>query len=51
MQKDERAFRGHYYWQVLYQTIKGTFLLPVGYPRNRPKRLLPQRLCRADGAD
>jgi hypothetical protein len=39
MQKDERAFRGYYYWQVLYQTTKGTFLLPVGYPRNPPKRL------------
>lgn len=39
MQQDERAFRGYYYWQVLYQTTKGTFLLPVGYPRNRPKRL------------
>lgn len=39
MQKDERAFRGYYYWQVLYQTTKGTFLLPVGYPRNQPKRL------------
>lgn len=39
MQQDERAFRGYYYWQVLYQTTKGTFLLPVGYPRNPPKRL------------
>lgn len=39
MQQDQRAFRGYYYWQVLYQTTKGTFLLPVGYPRNRPKRL------------
>jgi hypothetical protein len=39
MQKDERAFRGYYYWQVLYQTTKGTFLLPVGYPRNPPKRV------------
>jgi hypothetical protein len=39
MQRDKRAFRGYYYWQVLYQTTKGTFLLPVGYPRNPPKRL------------
>jgi soluble lytic murein transglycosylase-like protein len=39
MQKDERAFRGYYYWQVLYQTTKGTFLLPLGYPRNPPKHL------------
>jgi soluble lytic murein transglycosylase-like protein len=39
MQRDERAFYGYYYWQVLYRTAKGTFLLPVGYPRNRPKHL------------
>ena len=43
MQRDERAFRGYYYWQVLYQTTKGTFLLPVGYPRNPPKRLPGKR--------
>jgi membrane-bound lytic murein transglycosylase B len=39
MQRNERAFHGYYYWQVLYRTTKGTFLLPVGYPRNRPKRI------------
>jgi membrane-bound lytic murein transglycosylase B len=39
MHRDENAFRAYYYWQVLYQTTKGTFLLPVGYPRLRPKRL------------
>jgi hypothetical protein len=39
MRRDERAFYGYYYWQVLYQTIKGTFLLPAGYPRVRPQRL------------
>jgi soluble lytic murein transglycosylase-like protein len=40
MQRDERAFGGYYYWQVLYQTTKGTFLLlPVGYPGNRSNRL------------
>lgn len=39
MQRDERAFHGYYYWQVLYRTTRGTFLLPVGYPRNRPERL------------
>ena len=39
LRKDKRAFYGYYYWQVLYQTTKGTFLLPVGYPRVRPERL------------
>lgn len=39
MRRDGHAFYGYYYWQVLYQTSKGTFLLPVGYPGVRPKRL------------
>lgn len=39
MRRDTHAFFGFYYWQVLYQTTKGTFMLPVGYPRVRPKRL------------
>jgi membrane-bound lytic murein transglycosylase B len=39
MRRDERAFRGYYYWQVFYRTTKGTFLLPVGYPRVRPEPL------------
>lgn len=39
MRRDKHAFLGFYYWQVLYRTTKGTFLLPVGYPRVRPKRL------------
>jgi membrane-bound lytic murein transglycosylase B len=39
MRKDTLAFNGYYWWQVLYQTTRGTFLLPVGYPHVRPKRL------------
>ena len=39
MRKDVHAFLGYYYWQVLYRTTNGTFLLPVGYPRIRPRRL------------
>jgi membrane-bound lytic murein transglycosylase B len=39
MRRDRRAFYGYYYWQVLYRTVKGTFLLPTGYPRARPERL------------
>jgi membrane-bound lytic murein transglycosylase B len=38
MHEDPHAFYGYYWWQVLYRTSKGTFLLPVGYPRIRPKR-------------
>ena len=40
MRRDSHAFFGFYYWQVLYRTTRGTFLLPVGFPRRRPKRLL-----------
>jgi hypothetical protein len=39
MQRDPRAFYGYYDWQILYRTTKGTFLLPLGYPRARPERL------------
>jgi soluble lytic murein transglycosylase-like protein len=42
MRKDPHAFYGYYYWQVLYATTKGTFVLPVGYPRVRPQRLRSQ---------
>jgi membrane-bound lytic murein transglycosylase B len=41
MRRDGHAFYGYYYWQVLYRTTKGTFLLPIGYPRIRPKLLPP----------
>lgn len=39
MQRDPRAYYGYYHWQVLYRTSRGTFLLPVGYPRARPEHL------------
>jgi hypothetical protein len=32
MRRSRRAFYGYYYWQVLYRTTRGTFLLPSGYP-------------------
>jgi membrane-bound lytic murein transglycosylase B len=41
MGKDERAFYGYYGWQVLYRTVKGTYLLPAGYPRVRAEPLPP----------
>jgi membrane-bound lytic murein transglycosylase B len=39
MLRDEHAFYGYYYWQVLYRTSRGTYVLPVGYPHARPVRL------------
>jgi membrane-bound lytic murein transglycosylase B len=39
MRRHPRSFYGYYYWQVLYRTVKGTYLLPPGYPRVRPERL------------
>ena len=39
MRRDERAFYGYYYWQVLYRTSKGTYVLPIGYPHAPPERL------------
>ena len=39
MRRDRRTFFGFYNWQVLYRTTRGTYLLPVGFPRRRPKRL------------
>jgi hypothetical protein len=39
MLRDQRAFYGYYNWQVFYRTTRGTFLLPVGYPRVRPEPL------------
>jgi membrane-bound lytic murein transglycosylase B len=39
MRRNGRAFYAYYYWEVLYQTTKGTFILPVGYPRVRPRPL------------
>jgi soluble lytic murein transglycosylase-like protein len=39
MREDDRAFYGYYFWQVLYRTVNGTFLLPVGYPGVRAERL------------
>jgi soluble lytic murein transglycosylase-like protein len=36
MRGDARAFFGYYYWQVLYDWVRGTVILPQGYPRVRP---------------
>jgi membrane-bound lytic murein transglycosylase B len=39
LRADPRAFYGYHGWEVLYRMARGTFLLPVGYPRVRPVRL------------
>jgi soluble lytic murein transglycosylase-like protein len=36
MRTDVRAFFGNYYWQVLYDWVRGTVILPQGYPLARP---------------
>jgi hypothetical protein len=35
-----RAYYGYYQWQVLYARPGGTVVLPVGYPRVRPVRVV-----------
>jgi membrane-bound lytic murein transglycosylase B len=39
MQRAQWAYRGYWQWRVLYRTVRGTFVLPVGYPDVRPRRL------------
>ncbi len=48
MRRDEHAFYGYYYWQVLYRTSRGTYVLPVGYPHARPVRLPGERVTLDD---
>jgi hypothetical protein len=36
MGADMRAYYGYYYWQVLYRWLRGTVLLPDGYPTVPP---------------
>lgn len=39
MRSDPRAYYGYYYWRVLYQSLGGLVILPVGYPKLRPVRV------------
>lgn len=43
MQRSAPAYGGYWYWRVFYRHVRGTFLLPVGYPRRRPVLLQPAR--------
>jgi membrane-bound lytic murein transglycosylase B len=40
MQRAPAAYRGYWCWRVLFRTTRGTYVLPVGYPRSRAA-LLP----------
>jgi len=36
MQRSASAYRGYWHWRVLYHLVRGTFVLPTGYPTTRP---------------
>jgi len=36
MRRAPSTYRGYWHWRVLYRHERGTFVLPVGYPRERP---------------
>lgn len=40
MQRSPAAYRGYWHWRVLFRHTRGTYVLPVGYPKARPV-LLP----------
>ncbi|MGH3316616.1 MAG: hypothetical protein ACRDO0_10785 [Nocardioidaceae bacterium] len=33
MQRSISAYRGYWHWRVLYSHVRGTYVLPVGYPK------------------
>ena len=33
MQRSPSAYRGYWHWRVLYRHVKGTYALPIGYPK------------------
>jgi soluble lytic murein transglycosylase-like protein len=35
MKRSSSAYRGYWHWRVLYRHARGTYLLPVGYPKVR----------------
>jgi membrane-bound lytic murein transglycosylase B len=36
MQRSTYLYRGYWHWRVLYRHERGTYVLPVGYPKVRP---------------
>jgi len=39
MQRSTYLYRGYWHWRVLYRQERGTYVLPVGYPKIRPRLL------------
>jgi soluble lytic murein transglycosylase-like protein len=39
MQRSTYLYRGYWHWRVLYSHERGTYVLPVGYPKVRPELL------------
>ena len=39
MQRSDWAYRSYWHWRVLYRHVRGTFVLPEGYPEVRPVRI------------
>jgi membrane-bound lytic murein transglycosylase B len=39
MRRSPAAYQGYWHWRVLYRHERGTFVLPVGYPRVRPVKV------------
>jgi hypothetical protein len=36
MQRSTSAYRAYWHWRVFYRHARGTYVLPVGYPKARP---------------
>jgi membrane-bound lytic murein transglycosylase B len=36
MQRSRSAYRAFWHWRVFYRHARGTYVLPVGYPKTRP---------------
>jgi hypothetical protein len=36
MRRSDWTFRSYWHWRVLYRHVRGTYVLPVGYPKARP---------------
>jgi membrane-bound lytic murein transglycosylase B len=36
MTRSSSAYRGYWHWRVLFRHVRGTYVLPVGYPKVRP---------------
>jgi membrane-bound lytic murein transglycosylase B len=39
LRRSPESYRGYWHWRVLYQHVRGTYLLDHGYPRTRAQLL------------